>query len=109
MKGARVFVAVSAMCILLVTGIAAGSAPGTKQVTIDNFSFAPRDLTIKAGTMVTWTNKDDVPHTVVSESKRFRSGVLDTDGEFSYVFRERGTFKYYCSVHPHMTGRVIVQ
>ncbi len=79
-------------------------------VTIDNFSFTPQILSTIAGTKVTWTNKDEVPHTVTSVDKHFTSsGVLDTDAQYSYTFSERGEYDYYCSVHPHMTGKVIVQ
>ncbi len=79
------------------------------RITIGNFSFLPQIVTVKAGTTVTWINKDDVPHTVSSTTQKFRSGVLDTDGEFSYTFSDPGTYEYFCSVHPHMTGKVIVQ
>jgi len=79
------------------------------QVKIDNFSFTPGSLTVPAGTKVTWTNHDDVPHNVVSTDKKFASPVLDTDEQFSYEFKDPGTYAYYCSIHPKMTGKVIVQ
>jgi plastocyanin len=79
-----------------------------QQVAIDNFSFAPRTLTVPVGATVTWTNKDDIPHTVVSTKKRFASPALDTDQQFSYRFTAPGTYPYYCSVHPMMTGTVVV-
>jgi len=79
------------------------------QVKIDNFSFMPASLTVPAGTKVTWTNHDDVPHNVVSTDKKFASPVLDTDEQFSYEFKDPGTYAYYCSIHPKMTGKVIVQ
>jgi plastocyanin len=105
-------VAVSAM-LLLVFGLstAAGgrSLAGSYRVTIDNFSFAPATLTVPAGTKVTWTNRDDVPHNVISVDKKFASPVLDTDEEFSYSFTDPGTYEYYCSIHSKMTGKVIVQ
>jgi plastocyanin len=86
------------------------AAAATKQqVNIDNFSFTPSKLTVPVGTTVTWTNKDDVPHTVVSTKKRFASPALDTDERFSYRFTARGTYPYYCSVHPTMTGTVVVK
>ncbi len=81
----------------------------TAQVTIDNFSFTPQVLTVDAGTRVTWKNNDDVPHTVVSTDKVFASKSLDTDEQFSYTFATAGTFPYFCSVHPHMTGKVLVR
>ncbi len=78
-------------------------------VTIDNFSFMPEGLTIPAGTTVTWVNKDDVPHTVVSTDGKFKSQALDTDEQFSFTFKDAGTYEYYCSVHPKMTAKVVVQ
>jgi plastocyanin len=77
-------------------------------VKIDNFTFGPQELRVKAGTTVTWTNSDDIPHTVVSPNN-FRSKVLDTDGRYSFTFTTLGTYKYFCSLHPHMTGTVIVE
>jgi len=79
------------------------------QVKIDNFSFAPQTLNISAGTTVTWTNSDDVPHNVVSTDKVFKSKTMDTDEKFSYTFSNPGTYKYYCSIHPRMTGTVVVK
>ena len=79
------------------------------QVNIDNFTFGPATLTIKAGTTVTWTNRDDIPHTVVETGRKFKSPVLDTDDSFSHRFDVPGTFAYFCSIHPHMTGKVIVE
>lgn len=79
------------------------------KVTIDNFSFAPQDVTVKAGTTVTWVNQDDVPHTVVSNDKKFKSKALDTDDKFSFTFNDPGTYEYYCSVHPKMTAKVTVK
>jgi plastocyanin len=79
------------------------------EVKIDNFSFGPASVTVSAGTTVTWTNRDDIPHTVVSDDKVFKSKVLDTDEKFSYKFAKPGTYPYFCSVHPKMTGKVIVQ
>ena len=78
-------------------------------VKIDNFSFSPTTLQIKAGTKVTWTNADDIPHTVVSDDKIFKSKALDTDEKFSFTFDKPGTYPYFCSLHPKMTAKVIVQ
>ena len=79
-------------------------------VKIDNFSFSPATITVPAGTTVRWTNRDDIPHTVVSEDKAtFKSKALDTDDTFSYTFTKPGTYTYFCSVHPKMTAKVIVQ
>jgi plastocyanin len=79
------------------------------EVKIDNFSFGPETLTVAVGTTVTWTNRDDIPHTVVSTDGVFKSKVRDTDEKFSYTFAKAGTYPYYCSVHPKMTGKVVVQ
>jgi plastocyanin len=84
-------------------------APATSEVKIDNFSFGPAALTISAGTTVTWINRDDIPHTVVSPDKVFKSKVLDTDEKFSFTFDKPGEYGYFCSVHPKMTGKVVVQ
>jgi amicyanin len=81
----------------------------TVEVKIDNFSFGPAELTVKAGTTVTWINRDDIPHTVVSTDKAFKSKVLDTDEKFSYTFNTAGSFPYFCSIHPKMTGKVVVK
>jgi plastocyanin len=77
-------------------------------VSIDNFTFAPAELTVKVGTIVTWTNHDDIPHTVVSAGK-FRSKTMDTDDKFSFTFTAAGDYKYFCSLHPHMTGTIKVE
>ncbi len=112
------------ICWTALTVIAAGlllpgqASPGagsqekpasSAEVKIDNFSFGPATLTISVGTTVTWTNRDDIPHTVVSNDKVFKSPVLDTDEKFSYTLTRAGTYPYFCSIHPHMTGKVIVQ
>ena len=78
-------------------------------VNIDNFVFGPPTLTVPVGATVTWTNKDDIPHTAVSTDGAFKSKVMDTDEKFSYTFTKAGTYPYYCSIHPKMTGKVIVQ
>jgi plastocyanin len=78
------------------------------EVKIDNFSFGP-DLTIAAGTTVTWTNHDEVPHVVASDTNIFKSKALDTDDRYSYTFTKPGTYLYYCTVHPKMTAKVVVR
>jgi plastocyanin len=78
------------------------------EVGIDNFTFAPKELKVKAGTTVTWTNRDDIPHTVVA-LQTFKSKVLDTGDSFSFTFTTPGTFNYFCSLHPHMTGVIVVE
>ena len=77
-------------------------------VTIDNFTFQPAALTVKVGTTVTWKNHDDIPHTIVSAGT-FRSKTLDTDDNYSFTFTTAGDYKYFCSLHPHMTGTIKVE
>ncbi len=84
-------------------------AATSADVKIDNFSFGPATLSVTVGTTVTWTNRDDIPHTVVSTDKVFKSKVLDTDEKFSFTFTKAGTYPYFCSIHPKMTGQVAVQ
>jgi plastocyanin len=88
---------------------AAEDKSAAANIAIDNFSFTPREITVTAGTTVTWVNHDDVPHTVVSTDKKFRSKALDTDDQFSFTFNDPGTYAYFCSVHPMMTGKVIIK
>jgi plastocyanin len=85
--------------------------PTSVQVKIDNFSFGPIELKVAVGTTVTWINRDDIPHTVVSadDAKTFKSKVLDTYEKFSFTFSKAGTYPYFCSVHPKMTAKVVVQ
>jgi amicyanin len=90
-------------------GSPAPSAPaGPNEVNIDNFAFAPATLTVKAGTTVTWTNKDEDPHTVVDNGGAFRSQALGSGGTYSFTFPTAGTFDYVCSIHPFMRGTVVV-
>jgi len=79
------------------------------QVKIDNFVFSPNPLTVPAGSAIRWVNHDDIPHNVVSDDKSFKSRALDTDESFTYTFTKPGTYTYFCSIHPKMTGKVIVQ
>ena len=79
------------------------------EVKIDNFSFTPQELTVAAGTKVTWVNRDDIPHTVVSTNQTFKSKALDTDDQYSFTFEKAGTYDYFCSIHPKMTAKVIVK
>jgi plastocyanin len=81
---------------------------GAAQVVADNFSFAPARAAVAAGATVTWTNRDDVPHNIVSTDQKFKSPVLDTDEQFSHTFDAPGTYRYFCSIHPKMTGQVVV-
>jgi plastocyanin len=104
-------VALAAAAVLVFgIGAYAGAASPTA-VTIENFAFAPAPLTVAPGTTVTWTNKDEEPHTVLSADggMTFKSQALDTDDKFSFTFAKAGTYKYFCSIHPHMVGTVVVQ
>lgn len=95
-------------------GIAAAVAPALAQqtgtVSIDNFTFNPARLRVKAGTTVTWTNNDDIPHGIASSANAFaRSQALDTNDSFSFTFTRPGTYQYFCYLHPHMVGTVVVE
>ena len=91
-----------------VTAMTEQSSTTTAEVTIDNFSFRPQTLTVAVGTTVTWTNGDDIPHTVVSNDGVFKSIARDTDEKFSFTFDKVGAYPYHCSLHPKMTGEVVV-
>ena len=88
---------------------AVAAPDATDVITIDNFTFTPKELTVAVGTTVKWVNHDDIPHTVANKDKAFRSQALDTDDSFSYTFASAGTFDYFCGLHPHMVGKVIVK
>jgi plastocyanin len=90
-------------------GLASGPANGPAEVKIDNFNFMPGDLSVAAGTTVTWVNHDDVPHTVRSVDGAIKSKALDTDDKFSMTFDKPGTYEYFCSIHPKMTAKVVVK
>jgi plastocyanin len=114
MWGASLAAPVMIAMLLLVAGsprVAANDQPsaGNVEVKIDNFSFGPQTVTVPVGATVTWINRDDIPHTVVSTDGVFKSKVRDTDEKFSYTFTKAGTYPYYCSVHPKMTGQIVVQ
>jgi plastocyanin len=107
--------AVRIATLLIATNAAAGSAFAdvgpTTAVVIDNFSFSPARLSVMAGATVTWENRDDIPHTIVNDAtpRTFRSPPLDAGETFSKVFVKPGTYKYFCSLHPHMTGTIVVK
>jgi plastocyanin len=91
-------------------GVAAAPATaGKAEVKIDNFSFSPAALKVKPGTQITWTNGDDIPHTVVSDGQAFKSKVLGTGEKFTFTADKPGTYSYSCSIHPNMTGKVVVE
>ena len=79
------------------------------EIRVDNFSFAPETLTVPVNSTVTWVNKDDVPHVIASNDGLFKSKGLDTDDKYSYTFTKAGTYSYYCSIHPKMVGKIVVQ
>lgn len=106
---ASVLVAYALTMAVAVDKAAAVPAPPAVAVTIANFTFKNPVVMVKPGTTVTWTNADDIPHTVVSKDGVFRSKVLDTGDHFSFTFAKAGQFGYFCSLHPHMTGIVIVK
>jgi plastocyanin len=113
----RQFVVRMAMLLAMALGVTgftgrapAAENPSGQQVTIDNFSFTPATLTVPVGTEVTWVNHDDIPHTVASDDKSFfKARALDTDEKFSFTFSKAGTYSYFCSIHPKMTAKVVVQ
>ena len=108
--GIRVATAFGVVLLIAAATFAARSAPATDaEVDIDQFTFLPQRLTVKAGTTVTWINEDDVPHTIASSGKIFKSKALDTADKFSFTFTTPGTYEYFCSLHPHMTGAVVVE
>jgi amicyanin len=82
----------------------------TSAVSIDNFTFTPPSLTVKAGTTVTWTNRDDIPHGIASSNNVFaKSQAMDTDDTYSFTFTTPGSYQYFCYIHPHMVGTIVVQ
>jgi amicyanin len=95
--------------LAFIAGLASGQAlAADAQVKIANFTFDPPTLTVKAGTTVTWINADDIPHVVSEKDGKFRSSALDTGDKFSQTFSTAGTVDYFCAIHPHMTGKIVV-
>jgi len=97
------------MSCIIFAGFVATAGAEIVEVKIDNFTFAPQQISVKAGDTVTWTNRDDIPHTVTSKTQAFRSKAMDTDDKFSFTFTTPGSYAYFCSLHPHMTGTVVVE
>ena len=87
----------------------AADTPNPTKIVVKDFMFSPTPLTVKAGSTVTWTNMDDEPHTVVSDSGMFKSGGMDTNDSFSFKFDKPGTYHFTCSIHPRMVGTIVVQ
>lgn len=100
-----------ASLILAAASLAAprAKAAAKADVHIDNFAFAPETLTIAPGTTVTWTNRDDIPHSIVESTGLFHSEAFDTNGSYSYTFEKTGTYDYICGLHPHMMGKIVVK
>jgi plastocyanin len=101
--------ALATLALICLAGAASAAEPDT--VAIENFAFDPPTLTVAPGTRVTWVNKDEEPHTVTSADKDvpFKSAGLDTRDKFSFTFTKPGTYKYFCSIHPHMVGTIVVK
>jgi amicyanin len=102
----RALAALIALALVVVNGNANAA---DAQVKIANFTFEPPALTVKVGTTVTWVNDDDIPHLVSEKDGKFRSSALDTDATFSQTFKDAGTVEYFCVLHPHMTGKIVVE
>jgi plastocyanin len=111
----RSAIAAAILGAIVGTGLADGMLVARAQgaagaISIDNFTFTPQTLKVKAGATVTWTNKDDIPHGIASANNAFaRSKALDTDNSYSFTFTTPGTYQYFCYVHPHMTGTIVVE
>lgn len=102
---------VAAAAVFTFLALSAGTAARAADTTvkIGNFTFGPKELRVKAGTRVTWINEDDIPHTVTSTTLAFKSKPLDSDDKFAFTFTSPGTYTYFCSLHPHMTGSIVVE
>ncbi|MGB8486829.1 MAG: cupredoxin family copper-binding protein [Xanthobacteraceae bacterium] len=106
----RVATALAVAVFAVATALPTASAHVEEtEVKIDNFAFAPQRVVVKAGTTVIWINDDDIPHTVASSAKLFKSNALDTKDKFSFTFTTAGAYEYFCSLHPHMTGTIVVE
>jgi plastocyanin len=103
--------ALGATCALPLAALVrlAGAEEAPTAVAIDNFTFNPQSLTVKTGATVRWVNNDDIPHAVAAVNKQFRSKTLDTDDSFAFTFTTPGRYEYFCSLHPHMTGTIVVE
>jgi plastocyanin len=101
----RAFAAGAAVCCVVYGAFAAS---GETQLTIDNFTFKPDAITVPVGTRIVWVNDDDIPHSIVETTGKFHSPALDTEDKFSFTFDKAGSYEYFCGLHPHMKGRVVV-
>lgn len=109
LQGLAIAAAALGMSAVVVHEAKAAQQPQAAVVKIGNFTFGPQALAVRAGTTVTWINEDDIPHSVVARDGAFKSKVLDTGDRFSFTFAKAGTFGYFCSLHPHMTGHIVVR
>ncbi|MES2056483.1 MAG: cupredoxin family copper-binding protein [Pseudomonadota bacterium] len=110
LRHVALLLALSTPVIGLVTTRTAIAAPAkTQAVSIKGFAFSPQVLTVAPGTTVTWTNVDEDPHTVTANDRSFHSAALDTDDKYSFTFTKLGDYAYFCSLHPHMTGKIVVK
>jgi plastocyanin len=103
----RILTIIAGLAFYAMAGGAARAADDAS-VAIDNFTFTPGELKVKAGTKVVFVNHDDIPHNVVGSTIKMRSKALDTDESFAFVFDKPGEFAYFCGLHPQMTGKIIV-
>jgi plastocyanin len=94
----------AACCVIY----AAFAAPGETHLTIDNFTFKPDAITVPVGTRIVWENDDDIPHSIVETTGKFHSPALDTEDKYSFTFDKAGSYEYFCGLHPHMKGKVVV-
>ncbi|HLZ96725.1 MAG TPA: cupredoxin family copper-binding protein [Steroidobacteraceae bacterium] len=104
--------AAAGMAILAAMGVyvpSLGQTSNAARIEVKGFAFVPTPLTVKAGSTVTWVNRDDEPHTVVSDTGMFKSGGMDTNETFSYKFDRPGTYRFACSIHPRMVGTIVVE
>jgi plastocyanin len=105
----RAFAAgIAVACAVYAAVAVAAAPPAESKVTIDNFTFKPEAITIPKGTKLEWENDDDIPHTVVETQGKFLSPALDTEDKYAFTFDVPGTYEYFCSLHPHMKGKVVV-
>ena len=106
----RVATALAVAVFAVATALPTASAHAAEtEVKIDQFAFAPQRVVVKAGTTVIWINEEDIPHTIASSTKLFKSNALDTKDKFSFTFTTAGAYEYFCSLHPHMTGTIVVE
>ena len=98
-----------AMALSVAVAMASRVYAADMEIKIDNFTFNPQQIAVPVGTTVTWINHDDIPHTATSKTGLFRSKALDTDDKFSFTFTTPGSYAYFCALHPHMTGSIVVE